>query len=204
MNFGQSRELSEADIVIESFIENLSEELNLIHVYLYDMKEFFIQKQTQINDEVQYEECEIKASILGQPNYKLYDKKFNDLVYKNIFITLISIFENKLLELLEELKHQNIIKNKFEKPKNRIIINGIKHLARELKLSKLQFEKIELFILVRNHIIHEDSQLKNIIKHQYYNTIENNIRIEGSRFYFDDLKLSLSLLNEIKAFFNNL
>lgn len=109
MQIGIYKKTSKKQLIIDYTIEDYFRELDIIHIYLIDMKSFFESKNQQIENELNKEDLLIKYSLLQQPNYKLYDKTFNDIVYKNIFVSLISKLEFNLFKLIEELENQDLI-----------------------------------------------------------------------------------------------
>ena len=204
MDLGKPRKLSKKEDALECFVERMYRELDIIRVYLYDMQDFFVTKQALIEDEIKEEDPYIKYSLLQQPNYQLYDKIFNDLVYKNIFVSLVSKLEISLIKLIEELGNQQLISEKFVKPRKAIIRNTNKYLEKKLNIQN-NIEKIEFYILIRNSIIHNNSFVNNKIKEDSnYKDFVNYVVFKGDVFYFESLEYPLCLLREIGSYFQEI
>jgi|SRR5690606_32964713 len=201
MQIGIYKKTSKKQLIIDYTIEDYFRELDIIHIYLIDMKSFFESKNQQIENELNKEDLLIKYSLLQQPNYKLYDKTFNDIVYKNIFVSLISKLEFNLFKLIEELENQDLISKTFVK-KQPYIINANRYLNKMLEIN-INIDKIIFFISIRNRIIHHNSSSNDHIKkNKHFEEFGKYVYIQNNIFYFKDLNYSLALIKEIRNYFN--
>lgn len=203
MEFSKAREISESQYTVETFVDEMEDEIQYTQLYLYDMINFLDEKKKLIGQELKDEDKFIRLQLLQQPNYKLYESKFNDLVCKNVLVSLISNLEYNITTLIALMVKENIIKENFKKPTDNVIIKSLKFLERELSLPKKYFENIDLLILIRNRIIHHNSKINNaILSNRNFDLIENYVNITKDNFTFKDLTKNLFLLKVIRTIFN--
>lgn len=208
MTFGYPRKSTDLENTYEDFIVELDNEYNHIQVYFTDLSTYSKDKKEAIRNEFLEEDYEAKHSLSKQPNYSLYGKKFDDLLAKSIVVTLISNFEFSLINLIELLIKEGYIKNKkFQKPKNRIIYNCLDFLSKNTPILKedLYYETFEIFIKLRNSIVHENSKINDaIINNINYHLYSDFIVVENEYFYFNDVLINYHLTKILRTFFNSM
>ena len=208
MNFGNSRESTKTENAYEEFLVELHNEYTHIQLYFADLFNYSKEKQKAIEEEFLNENPEIKSSILQQPNYSLYSKKFDDLLAKSIIVTLISNFEFNLINLIDLLINEGYIKDKkFKKPSNAIIRKCLNFIYENssIQVEDFGYETFEIFIKLRNSIIHNNSEMNEEISGSVnYPFYSDFIHISNKHFYFKDMLINYHLTKTLRTFFNSL
>lgn len=209
INFGEYRETTSTQDTYDFFLNEIEKEYNYIWVYFTDLKEFLDVKKEKIENELKNENAEIKLSILNQPNYSLYENKFEDILYKSLIITLISNFENNLHDLINILIKEKVIKSSFEKPRNNIINSQLDFLYTNFNVKPTEpyycnSKLIHFFVILRNSIVHHSSTVdKKILQHSQFKYFKDLIILENNKFMFKDITIIHHLLKLSRTYFNS-
>jgi len=119
---------------------------------------------------------------------------------------LLTIYN--LVKLIELLIKEGYIKDvKFKKPKNGIVYYCFNFLYdnSQIKKENINYETFEVFIKLRNSIVHENSEINiNILNHPNYKFYSDYIIIKNKQFFFNDILINHHLTKAVKTFFNSL
>lgn len=208
MKFSNPQKSTNLENTYEEFLVEMDNEYNHIQVYFADLYNFSNEKKNEIKNEFLNENKEVVLSLSKQPNYSLYTNKFNDLLAKSIIITLLSNFEFNFVKLIELLEKEGYIKHaKFKKPKNRIIYYCFNFLYDNstIKRKDIGYETFEIFIKLRNSIVHQNSEIsEDILNHPNYKLYNDFIIIKDGQFFFNNILINHHLTKILRTFFNSL
>jgi hypothetical protein len=209
MEIGDYRESTNLEDTYEDFLVELDFEYNLIQVYFADLFNFSKDKKEKIKTKFSQEDFQVVSSLSKQPNYLLYENKFNDLLAKSIIVTLLSNFEFNLIKLIELLIKDGYIKNvNFKKPQTGgVIYYCLNFLSKNTQIQQdfIDYKNFEIFIKIRNSIIHNNSEINNeILNHVNYTFYKDFIIIKNQYFFFNDIIINYHLTKTIRTFFNSI